>query len=351
MPIPSSSSNSKVSSDSDCSSFCLENVKKLKEQNEQLVKDLRTAKNNAISYKAGLESVEARLLVYQKNEYIFGDKIILLKRDVLTRDNAIAVFKRRLEQHVDKSSCMSKPVMQSRGTVRSGKVPINTANQNLSKAAVSVNTARPINIAVSRPKVNGAKTMRNTFNKAHSSVKRPFNKLTAKKNSNYYHRVNTVKVTGVNSARLKQTVNTARPEAAVNAARPRVQVSDGFGPQKILIFLSSVQSNPQTDLKDQADNGCSRHMTENIGGKITGKDLKKIISAQLSHKEQITVSSIQLKKTYTHRKPKKVTKIPQFSEPTNLVAIEAVYEEMYDSVERAATTATSLDAEQDSSNI
>ncbi|GJS65975.1 hypothetical protein Tco_0680539 [Tanacetum coccineum] len=34
------------------------------------------------------------------------------------------------------------------------------------------------------------------------------------------------------------------------------------------------------------------------------------------------------------------------SEPTNLVVYEAVYEEMYDSVERAATTATSLDVEQ-----
>ncbi|GJV57076.1 putative ribonuclease H-like domain-containing protein [Tanacetum coccineum] len=39
------------------------------------------------------------------------------------------------------------------------------------------------------------------------------------------------------------------------------------------------------------------------------------------------------------------------SEPINLVVIEAVYEEMYDSVERAATTATSLEAEKDSSNI
>ncbi|GKE01816.1 putative ribonuclease H-like domain-containing protein [Tanacetum coccineum] len=39
------------------------------------------------------------------------------------------------------------------------------------------------------------------------------------------------------------------------------------------------------------------------------------------------------------------------SEPINLVVFEAVYEEMYDSVERAATTATSLEAEQDSSNI
>ncbi|GJS65974.1 hypothetical protein Tco_0680538 [Tanacetum coccineum] len=106
---------------------------------------------------------------------------------------------------------------------RSGKVLINIAKQNLSKVAVS--TVRPINSVVSRPKVNGAKTMTNTFNKAHSSVKRPFNKLTAKKNSNYYHKVNTVKGSGVNTARLRQTVNTARPKAAVNAARPRVAVN------------------------------------------------------------------------------------------------------------------------------
>ncbi|GJT87652.1 putative ribonuclease H-like domain-containing protein [Tanacetum coccineum] len=68
-------------------------------------------------------------------------------------------------------------------------------------------------------------------------------------------------------------------------------------------------------------------------------------SAQPSNKEQIIVSSIQPKKTHTHRKPNKVTKIPQSSEPTNLVVYEAVYEEMYDSVERDATNATSLDVE------
>ncbi|GKB91776.1 hypothetical protein Tco_0964048, partial [Tanacetum coccineum] len=51
------------------------------------------------------------------------------------------------------------------------------------------------------------------------------------------------------------------------------------------------------------------------------------------------------------RKPKKVTEIPQSSEPTTLVADEAVHKEREDSVERAATTATSLDVEQDSGNI
>ncbi|GKE38529.1 hypothetical protein Tco_1461934 [Tanacetum coccineum] len=44
-------------------------------------------------------------------------------------------------------------------------------------------------------------------------------------------------------------------------------------------------------------------------------------------------------------------KIPQYSEPTNLDADKAVHEDREDSVERAATTATSLDAEQDSGNI
>ncbi|GJZ34600.1 hypothetical protein Tco_0580417 [Tanacetum coccineum] len=52
MAYSSTSSNSEVSTDSNCSSSCLENVKILKEQNEQLLKDLRTSKFKwLISYK------------------------------------------------------------------------------------------------------------------------------------------------------------------------------------------------------------------------------------------------------------------------------------------------------------
>nr|GEX68022.1 hypothetical protein [Tanacetum cinerariifolium] len=66
MAYSSTSSNSKVSIDSNCSPSCLQNTKILKEQNEQLLKDLRTSNINAITYKTCLESVEARLLVYKK---------------------------------------------------------------------------------------------------------------------------------------------------------------------------------------------------------------------------------------------------------------------------------------------
>ncbi|GJU68463.1 ribonuclease H-like domain-containing protein [Tanacetum coccineum] len=93
----STSFNSEVSTDSNCSSSCLENVKILKEQNEQLLKDLRTSKLNNISYKTGLESVEARLLVYKKNESVYEKDIKLLKREIYLKEVAITELRRKLE--------------------------------------------------------------------------------------------------------------------------------------------------------------------------------------------------------------------------------------------------------------
>ncbi|GJW72775.1 hypothetical protein Tco_0132145 [Tanacetum coccineum] len=64
------------------------------------------------------------------------------------------------------------------------------------------------------------------------------------------------------------------------------------------------------------------------------------------------LSSSQPQKTQKHRKTKrKSTKISQSSGPTTLVADETVNEERGDIVERAATTATSLDVEQGSGSI
>ncbi|GJU01851.1 hypothetical protein Tco_1112189, partial [Tanacetum coccineum] len=52
------------------------------------------------------------------------------------------------------------------------------------------------------------------------------------------------------------------------------------------------------------------------------------------------------------RKPKrKDTEVPQPSGPTDNVPDKVVYEEIYNSLERAATTTTSLDVEQDRGNI
>ncbi|GKD10206.1 putative ribonuclease H-like domain-containing protein [Tanacetum coccineum] len=123
--------------------------------------------------------------------------------------------------------------------------------QNSSKAAVSVNTA------YLRPIVNSARTISNVFNRAHSCVRRPFNKFTTNKNNNLNEKVNTV----------RRNVTTVGPKTV---------------------------GNPQLELQEKGviDSGCSRHMTRNKsylsdyeeidggfvafggdpkGGKITGK--------------------------------------------------------------------------------
>ncbi|GJV44291.1 ribonuclease H-like domain-containing protein [Tanacetum coccineum] len=74
-----------------------ESIKDLKEQNKQLVKDLRTARISVVSYKTGLESVEARLVVFKTNESVYEEDIKLLKREVDLRDLDITELKRKLE--------------------------------------------------------------------------------------------------------------------------------------------------------------------------------------------------------------------------------------------------------------
>ncbi|GJS90821.1 hypothetical protein Tco_0773457 [Tanacetum coccineum] len=65
----------------------------------------------------------------------------------------------------------------------------------------------------------------------------------------------------------------------------------------------------------------------------------------------IVPSSYQHKKTHKNRKAIRTIEISQSSGPINLVADETIYKEWEDRMERATTTTSSLDAEQDSGNI
>ncbi|GJV61691.1 putative ribonuclease H-like domain-containing protein [Tanacetum coccineum] len=91
--------------------------------------------------------------------------------------------------------------------MKSGHKTLNSARQNFLKAAVSVNTARPINTAYPRPTVNSARTSSNVFNRAHAHVRRLFNKSKTYKTSNLNEKVNTV----------RRNVTTVGPKAVVSA--------------------------------------------------------------------------------------------------------------------------------------
>ncbi|GJU62256.1 putative ribonuclease H-like domain-containing protein [Tanacetum coccineum] len=434
MAYSSTSSNSEVSTDSNCSSSCLENVKILKEQNEQLLKDLRTSKLNFITYKTGLESVEARLLVYKKNKSVYKEDIKLtveifknssnslsklidcqivdkcktslgynvvpppytgnfmplkpnlsfsglkefvnepifseptIKKHVVEtseakvnadkpkadrKNNGAPIIKdwvsdseeedvpqARIQKKTVKPSFAKIEFVKSKEQVKSPrKTIVKQGNQNrlnthsprgnqqnwnnmmsqrlesnfemfnkaryvcgsfdhlqydcnnhqrqfnnkkivkpvwnytqmvnhqnfsrmthpspkrnivlkallMRSGLVSLTTARPVNTAQPRTIVNSARPMTNVFNKTHSTVRRPINKNTTFKNSNFKQRVNTVN---------NKNVNVARPKAVPNAVK---------GNQVNAVKASACWVwKSKTKEKGVIDSGYSRHMTGNI---------------------------------------------------------------------------------------
>ncbi|GJR00040.1 hypothetical protein Tco_0523024 [Tanacetum coccineum] len=91
----SSSSDSEVDS---CSKTCMKAYATLKEQYENLSSDYKKSQFNLLSYKAGLESVEARLVHFKKNEVVLEESIKVLKLEVRLRDNALDEYKMNLEK-------------------------------------------------------------------------------------------------------------------------------------------------------------------------------------------------------------------------------------------------------------
>ncbi|GJX18865.1 hypothetical protein Tco_0221542 [Tanacetum coccineum] len=166
------------------------------------------------------------------------------------------------------------------------------------------NTARTVNTAHPKSTVFSAKPI-SCFSKiAQSTVRRPFQTKTTLTNKRFTHKVNTAKA---------QAVNTARPNSAVvNVVRVN-QANAG---------------KPQQDDRGFVNSGCSRHMTGNISYLL---DFKEFDGALFEGRLLI----------YT---------IKSWIEGyvISKVGDEAVHKELGDRMERAATTASSLEAEQDS---
>ncbi|GKC08580.1 hypothetical protein Tco_1000190 [Tanacetum coccineum] len=97
MAYSSSSSDLKVSNNSNCSKSCLKTVETLKSQYDQLHKDFKKFKLMVLAYKSGLESVEEKLKVYKANESIYSQDIKVLNFEIKCKDKAIRELRKKLE--------------------------------------------------------------------------------------------------------------------------------------------------------------------------------------------------------------------------------------------------------------
>nr|GEV15798.1 hypothetical protein [Tanacetum cinerariifolium] len=79
MAFTSSSSSSSDNEVVSCSKACTKAYATLQSHYDKLTNDFRKYQFDVISYKTGLELVEARLIVYQQNETVFEEDIKLLK--------------------------------------------------------------------------------------------------------------------------------------------------------------------------------------------------------------------------------------------------------------------------------
>ncbi|GJW62044.1 hypothetical protein Tco_0111379 [Tanacetum coccineum] len=101
--IAHSSSGSSSSSSSDtevhtCSKEYLQSYQSLQKQYDQQRESLNKSNLEIIGYQMGLESLEARIVVHEKNEAVYEENIEFLKYDVQVKDISIKDLKNQLEE-------------------------------------------------------------------------------------------------------------------------------------------------------------------------------------------------------------------------------------------------------------
>ncbi|GJZ35544.1 ribonuclease H-like domain-containing protein [Tanacetum coccineum] len=210
---------------------------------------------------------------------------------------------------------VEKLVLNNKGRV-TGQREIHAAKQCSPRAATSISTARPVNIAAPKPKVNDALPIAYSYFKAHSPVRRDFNQKSAAKTNNFNEKVNTARVNNVTTAGPKAVVSAAEGngENIVKSSacwiwRPTGNVIDHTSKDSGSYMLKRFD---YVDLQGRL-NGCSRHMTGNKSfltaykeidggfvafgespkrGKITGKG--KIRTSKLDFEDVYFVKELKL---------------------------------------------------------
>ncbi|GKA37655.1 hypothetical protein Tco_0724220 [Tanacetum coccineum] len=342
-----------------------------------------------IGYQMGLESLEARIVVHEKNEAVYEEDIAFLsqmnKSEVVhsvfnSKESDVddsplndryktgnlsfaglddSVYKTKVSENKTSISKTSKDIVEKPKTIRpsapiiedwdtnsendsvfrpktdqtkpkftkinfvksdenvksitvvtkSGQVPINAAKQNSLRAASSISTARLVNTVAPRSKVNDVLPKTYSYFKAHSPVRRAFNQKSTAKINNLNEKVKTAMV---------NNVTTAGPKAVVSAA-----VGNG---KNVVKSRAGYIWRPTGNVIDH-----------------TSKDSGSYMLKRFDY--------VDLQGRLKQAKRGQDTKIPQSGGPPKKVGDEAVYKELGDRMERAATTASSLEAEQDSGNI
>nr|GEW36515.1 putative ribonuclease H-like domain-containing protein [Tanacetum cinerariifolium] len=305
MAFTSSSSSSSDNEVDSCSKACTKAYATLQSHYDKLTNDLSKSQIDVLSYKIGLESVEARILVYQQNEIIFEEDIKLLKLDVQLRDNALLELRKKSEK-----------AKQERDELKLKLDKFQTSSKNLSQLLAS-QTNDKTRLGYDNQVFNSFVFDCDEMFSSKSDVSMPASPIYDKyKSGEGYHAV-PPPYTGTfmplkpdlvfhDAPIVNETIPTAFNVEPITT-KPTQDLSRSNKPSAPIIkdWVSDSDDesegvkgnwgNPRHALKDKGviDSGCSRHITGNMsylsdfeeinggyvafggnpkGGKITGKD-------------------------------------------------------------------------------
>ncbi|GJT54220.1 ribonuclease H-like domain-containing protein [Tanacetum coccineum] len=141
---------------------------------------------------------------------------------------------------------------------RTGRIPVNSARQNLSSQVATTSTARKVNTA--RSIVNEIRP-RNNFYKSHSPIRRPFNRTTTPRTNFLNHKVNTAGVKAVSAVGEKGKLLLSPQQVVIGDPKDIT----GTNSPNTMVDQILENDNPQRALKNKwiVDSGCSMHITEN----------------------------------------------------------------------------------------
>nr|GEX98428.1 hypothetical protein [Tanacetum cinerariifolium] len=246
----------------------------------------------------GLESVEARLVVYQQNENVFEEDIKLLKLDVMLRDNALVELRKKCKQ-----------VEKERDELKLTLEKFQTSSKNLSKLLESQITDKT-SLGYDSHVFNRQVFDCDDMNSSESDDSMPTTPVHDRyKSGEGYHvvpplytgtfmppKIDLVFSDAPNASETVLNVTSdsedeSEPESVSNQKEPSfvytskhvktprasvktIQVSHDLGPQKTLSFFFDVQGFPQQALKDK---GYIAFGGNPKGGKITGKDTECVV--------------------------------------------------------------------------
>ncbi|GJZ27112.1 putative ribonuclease H-like domain-containing protein [Tanacetum coccineum] len=259
------------------------------------------------AYKAGLESVEARLDVYKNNEAIFKEDIKILKLDIMLRDNALTELIKKFEK-----------AKKERDDLKLTLEKFENSSKNLSKlleiqVSDKFNTVPPPytgNFMPPKPDLVLADEDEYVFSESVTSVPAVATSEVKTSESKSKSVSEPLKEDWISDSENENETEFKSKKRKPSFAKVEFVKSNEHmkSPREFV-----RKGNPQQDLKDKGvlDSGCPRHMTRNRsylsdyeeidggfvtfrgstkGGKITGKG--KICTGKLDFKDVYFVKEL-----------------------------------------------------------